>query len=197
MGLSIYYSGRFNKEASLPALIEEVRDIAEIYKWKYRIYEDTFPQNSLGKKIYNNKIYGIHFTPPDCESISISFLSNGRMSSSSHLKFFGKEKDKERKKYLYTLFTKTQFAGPQIHKIIIHLLKYLSNKYLSKFKVLDDGHYWETEDEAILNENFNQYNALLDGFSLALQNFPMKPGKNIEKYFARLLRKINVKRKSQ
>ena len=31
MGLSIHYSGSFKKEASLETMIEEVKDIAEIY----------------------------------------------------------------------------------------------------------------------------------------------------------------------
>lgn len=37
MGLSIHYSGKFNKNASLSDLITEVKDIAETLKWNYKI----------------------------------------------------------------------------------------------------------------------------------------------------------------
>ncbi len=33
MGLTLHYSGKISKDASLPGLIEEVKDIAEIYNW--------------------------------------------------------------------------------------------------------------------------------------------------------------------
>jgi len=49
MGLSIHYSGSFNPKASLQAMIEEVKDIAETYKWKYFVFEDEFPANIIGK----------------------------------------------------------------------------------------------------------------------------------------------------
>ena len=37
MGLSIHYSGSFNNSGSLSEMIEEVKDIAEVFKWKYNI----------------------------------------------------------------------------------------------------------------------------------------------------------------
>ena len=197
MGLTIYYSGSFNKNASLSEMIEEVRDIAKIYKWKYRIYEENFSRNSLGKETFNKKIYGICFTPPECETVSLSFLSNGKMSSSFRLKLYGNAVDEEHKQFLYMLSTKTQFAGVETHKILVHLLKYLSKKYFSEFKVIDEGRYWETGDEKILKENFRQYNELLDGVSSAIQNFPMKSGEKMEEYFERVLKKVHLKKKKK
>ena len=131
MGLSINYSGSFKKEASLEAMIVEVKDIAEIYEWKYTINETRFPKNSFDKIEYDGKLYGISFTPPNSETISLTFLSNGKMCCGARLKFFdNSEKDKM---YLYMLSSKTQYAGSTIHKIIIHLLKYLSQKYFQDF----------------------------------------------------------------
>jgi hypothetical protein len=125
MGLSIYYSGTFNPDASLSSMIEEVKDIAELYKWKYKVFESEFPTNTIGNENYNQEIYGICFAPPQCEPVWICFLSNGKMSSPSHLKFFGKGENKEEKPYLYMLSTKTQYAGIEIHKLIIQLLNIL------------------------------------------------------------------------
>ncbi|OAV65981.1 hypothetical protein Barb6XT_02171 [Bacteroidales bacterium Barb6XT] len=36
MGLCIYYSGRIKNADSLPLLVEEIKDISEIYGWKYQ-----------------------------------------------------------------------------------------------------------------------------------------------------------------
>lgn len=193
MGLSIHYSGSFSKQASLAEMIEEVKDIAEIYKWKYFIYEEQFPLNCLGKETFNKKIYGISFTPTDCETICLSFLSNGKMSSSLRLKYYGKSTNKEEKQYLTMLAVKTQYAGIEAHKLIIHLLKYLSKKYFTNFKLEDEGHYWETGDEKLLKKNFKRYNDLLYNVSYALQNYPVKPTETFEQYFKRVLKQSHSK----
>jgi hypothetical protein len=90
---------------------------------------------------------------------------------------------------------KTQFAGEQVHKIIIHLLEYLSKKYFSDFTVYDEGKYWETKDEKILHKNFEEYNALLKSVSDAIQTQPIKEGETFEKYFERILKQIHSNRK--
>ena len=195
MGLSIHYSGDFKQGASLSSMIEEVRDIAEVYNWKYNIYNDTFIKGALAKKDYNQDIYGISFTPPNCETVSIEFLSNGKMSSSTLLKFYGKNNEKPEHEYLYMLSVKTQFAGIEIHKLIIHLFKYLSKKYFTNFKVVDEGQYWETGDEKILQEMFTRYVDLLDSFSSAIETYPRENNEAFEVYFSRLLSQIQKGRK--
>jgi len=169
-------------------MIEEIKDIAEANEWPYHIFETEFPPNSIGKKKYNDDIYGIFFTPPECETVDLCFLSNGRMSSGINLKFWGNSKKKEEQGYLYMLSVKTQFAGIEIHKLIIHLLKYLSKKYFLDFKVTDEGHYWETGDEKLLAKTFGEYNAFFDEVTTAVETFPMKAGETIEEYFQRILK---------
>ena len=171
-------------------MIEEVKDIAAIYNWEYFIFNDEFPANSFGKAGYNNDIYGICFTPPECETVDLCFLSNGRMSSAANLKFYGNTKNEEEAAYLYMLFTKTQYAGIATHKLIIHLLKYIEKKYLTDFKVIDEGEYWETGDEKLLEENFKRYTDLINGFASSLENYPMEPGESFETYFERLMEHI-------
>ena len=195
MGLTIHYSGRFNEHASLSEMIEEVKDIAEIYNWQYTVYEEQFPSNKFDNDSYTENIYGINFTPPDCETINLCFLSNGRMSSAPNLKFFGNSTDEDYKKYLYMLSVKTQFAGSNVHKLIIHLLKYLCKKYFQEFEVIDEGHYWETEDEKLLEETFEKYNDLLDSVGSALENIPMDSAETFEEYFDRILKIIQGRRK--
>ncbi|MBU0559207.1 MAG: hypothetical protein KJ799_00460 [Bacteroidetes bacterium] len=194
MGLSIHYSGRFNPQTSLKEMIEEVKDIAEIYNWQYTIFDEQFPTNEFDIESYTDIIYGINFTPPDCETINLCFLSNGRMSSPAHLKFFGNSADEDYKKYLYSLSVKTQFAGINIHKLVIHLLKYLSEKYFREFEVIDEGQYWETNDDKLLEETFRRYDYLLDSVGLALENIPIEPDETFEEYFQRILKIIYGKR---
>ena len=94
------------------------------------------------------------------------------------------------------LSVKTQFSGSSVHKLIIHLLKHLSKKYFQEFEVIDEGHYWETEDEKLLEETFKKYNDLLDSVGSALQNIPMASDETFEQYFSRILKIIKGKRKN-
>ena len=193
MGLSLHYNGRFDNPELLQQMIEEVEDIVSIYKWKYAIKHTKFPDGSLKNKIHDNKVYGISFTPPDCETVSICFLSNGRMSCSSLLQFYGDSTDKTSQQYLYMVSVKTQFAGWQTHLFIVGLLKYLSKKYFSEFNVNDEGHYWETNDEEILKQNFSRYTTLLESVSTAFEIFPVNEGETMEKYIERVMTFVSMK----
>jgi len=195
MGLTIHYSGSFNPASSLSAMIEEVKDIAELYKWKYKVFETDFQAGGIGKEEYTQEIYGICFTPPKCETVWISFLSNGKMSSPMHLDFFGKNVKQEERPYLYMLSTKTQYAGVEIHKLIIHLLKYMEAKYLQELTVMDEGHYWETGDEKLLVDTFKKYTELIEQFVSSIEIYPMNPGESYEAYFKRLMMQIRAKKK--
>lgn len=195
MGLTIHYNGRFNPAASLKELIEEVKDIATIYKWKYHVFEEQFAADSLGMESFTQELFGINFTPPKCETVSLSFLSNGRMCSPNSLKLYGETTDETEAGYLYLLFTKTQYAGIEIHKLLVHLLKHISQKYLLEFNVTDEGEYWETGNEELLKEIFDRYNLFTDIFATSLERFPKNPSESFETYFEQLLNYIQQKAK--
>lgn len=196
MGLSIHYSGKFNKNASLSDLISEVKDIAETLKWNYKIYEESLPINKSNNKSYDGKIYGISFTPPECETIPICFLSNYKMSSNVHLKFYGNSESKPENEFLYMLSTKTQFAGISIHMSIIQLFHYLCKReYFEEFDLIDDGEYWESGNERLLEEKFKENSALIDNFSIAVEAIPLKSDESFKKYFERILKIIDERDK--
>src|SRR3990170_930519 len=115
MGLTFHYSGSFKKEASLPELISEVKDIAEINEWKYNIYKSQFNGIDFGKDTFDNNLYGISFDPPQSEPVWICFLSNGKLSTPHLVKFYGKTENQKDRKNLYLVSTKTQHAGVQTH----------------------------------------------------------------------------------
>lgn len=79
MGLSIHYQGNFKDAKDLPLMIEEVVDIAKANHWEYFIFENEFPNSAFTQKPNKEKLYGICVTPPECEMVSFSFLSNGKM----------------------------------------------------------------------------------------------------------------------
>ena len=191
MGLSIHYNGRFNPAASLPSMIEEVSDIAEVYKWKYTVCETEFESENLGKETFNDKIYGIILSPPGCEPVCLCFLSNGRMSAPWDLELWGNSEDKEEKKYLHMVSTKTQYAGMQVHLTVIQMLKYLTQKYFSEFELSDEGGYWETGDINVLTESFKRYNDLMDAFAEMLETKTPNKGETLEDYFMRVIKQIH------
>ena len=187
MGLSIHYKGSFRESASLSKMVNEVKDIMEVRKWEYNIYQDEFPNDYNLKNSYNENIYGISFTPPECETVSLCFLSNRKMSSPVLLKFYEKTSYKPEQEYLYMLSVKTQFAGVEIHKFIIELFRYLQKQeYFETLEIIDEGKYWETRDENLLQDIFKQNVNLLDNFSLVIESIPKKNGESYEKYFERL-----------
>ena len=194
MGLSFHYSGRIANPDLLSDLIDEIEDIAKVYRWKYNIYERYFQENTIGKPDYNQNIYGITFTPTDCETISVSFLSNGRMSSRSHLIFWGHTPEQPEREYLYMLSVKTQYAGAELHMFIIQLFRYLNTKYFTDFKLSDEGQYWETNDETILKTTFKRYTDFINGFASTLESHPTIFGEDIESYLNRLLKILQDKR---
>ncbi len=172
--------------------VKELKDIAENLNWDFFIFEDKFPENALDKEEYDKKnLYGISLSPPKCEPVNVCFLSNGKMSAPLNLQLWANPKGKEEKKYLYMIATKTQFAGIEIHKMIIHLFKYVEKKYLTNFKLTDEGYYWETMDENKLQKRFNEYNRILDMTELGLKTIPKEQNESYEKYFERLVKIIN------
>lgn len=190
MGLSFHFSGRLAKPEHLPELIDEVCEIAKINHWEYHIFERQFTENTFGKSEYNQNIYGISFTPPGCETVPICFLSNGRMSSFLHLEFHGETAQQPESNYLYMLAVKTQYAGMGTHLFIIQLFRYLNTKYFADFNLTDEGGYWETNDIEVLKANFKKYDAIMSGFSSALECIPMKPEELLEEYFDRLIKVV-------
>ncbi len=197
MGISIHYSGRIANKQQLPALIDEVEEIAKAQAWEYEIFERNFPDENLSYERDNN-IYGIDFTPKGSEPVSICFLSTGEISCIMLLALWGKyetestfetqtetfghdgsyDYDTETitmdkafyEKMLRMVSVKTQYAGPHMHAKIIQVLRHISNKYLTDFTLTDETEYWETGNEEELIKSFNKLNFLLNSFATSLQN---------------------------
>jgi hypothetical protein len=181
MGLSIHYSGYIIKYSLTDKLMEETADICNSLAWKYHLIEDK-------------KFKGIIFSPTECEPICLCFMKNRRMCSPITWQF----RDSFKKsgldaELLYTTSTKTQFAGFDVHVAVIKLLRYLSEKYFSEFKLTDEGNYWETNDKKILKKQFDRYNFLLDAVADVLSNMKPVPGETPETLADRIERILRKK----
>ncbi len=191
MGLSIYYDGKLKSPASLPFLIEEVKDVAEVHNWKYTIFKDTFPNKTFTAK-FSNDVFGITFSPPKSEPVCLCFTSHGHLIS-PWLFEFDLNNGLEKEDISLGVFTKTQYAGVGAHKIIIDLFRYLSEKYFKEFKMIDESGYWETGDVKIMKSTFKRYNDLMDDFGLALETISKKRGESVENYLLRVMEEIHKK----
>lgn len=191
MGLSIHYNGYLKKAELLPDLIQEVKDVAEVYGWKYGIYNTNFPDNQFSTETNFEEFYGISFTPTNCETISFVFLSNGRMICPVRVKFSDDSEREKTDSWVYTNSVKTQFAGVVTHQLLILFFRYLNDKYFRDFEMSDESYYWETNDEKKMKEQFKRYDALLDNFVLAFETFPIQKEEEITTYFERLMKHIN------
>ena len=172
-------------------MIEEVIDVSKVYGWKYKVYNTHFPNNSFESFQSFDNIYGISFTPTECETVCITLLSNGTMVSPAHILFFANSEDETQRSYIYSISVKTQFAGVFVHLLLIRLFKYLNDKYFDCFKLDDESMYWETGDENLMRERFKIYDNMLDNIILSTQTFPIEPNENIGDYFERLMKHID------
>ena len=50
----------------------------------------------------------------------------------------------------------------------------LSQKYFQDYELTDEGNYWETGDESILEKNFKTYNDLVDGVAHSIKNYSIQ-----------------------
>ncbi len=82
-----------------------------------------------------------------------------------------------------------------MHQLIIHIFKYLNDKYFDDFQLQDESGYWETGDEGLMRKKFNEYDALIDNFALSIQTFPLKPGESLTSYFERMIRHVDSLKK--
>ena len=167
MGLSIHYNGIIKDGSLIPKLVDEVKDICNSLQWKYHLFDDVL-------------VKGICFSPPECEPLFFTFSKSGVLCSPVLLQYDIHPAT--------TISVKTQFAGMDVHKAVIKLLKHLKANYFSEFELSDEGYYWETGDETILKKRFREYEFLLDTVCEALQDLISMPGETAETLADRLER---------
>jgi hypothetical protein len=83
---------------------------------------------------------GVTFLPShDCEPLEFNFDENGSIES----------------------WVKTQFAGAEVHIQIIDFLAQISSHF-SALTIDDEEEFWETHNQEILQDHFDQITAVLE-----------------------------------
>lgn len=193
MGLSLHYRGKLKNAPSLQSLIEEAVDFAKIEQWDFFVFEEQFKNDSFSESIDTENLYGVMLIPPKSEPLCLSFLSNGRMVGLMNFNVLRMNAAID-DLMLYTISTKTQFTTVSNHKKIVLFLDHISQNYLTDFECSDEGYFWETRDETLLEKTFEKYTQIIDNFSSSLEMIPMEDGETIEEY---LIRIANVTAKNQ
>lgn len=184
MGLSIHYTGRIKHPGFINSLVKEVGEICQELDWKNQV-------------IHNGDIQGISFSPEGSEPVFLTFNSEGRTLSPVNFMVRDIYDDDGKEDLLFVTSTKTQFAGPETHIVLIKLLKYISSKYLKDFTMTDESYYWETGNEKLLFQQFKRYNDALNFVTNALEDLPVVPSETPESLMDRIERILFEKLKAK
>ena len=144
MGVTIYFEGQLNNEAAYQELVRVASSVADAEGWQIETIasgevtllrvRDEQDWNYTGP--VNGIIIYVH---EDCDPVRLEFDRN-----------------------LYVQeFTKTQFAGVQIHLKVLKLLKAIE-PFFRNLTVEDDGEWWETQDTANLEEHMARVQKVID-----------------------------------
>ncbi len=158
MGLTIHYEGHLENESAYGDLILMCRAFAEDEFWPTESISE--PHKTIERIIanddsdieeevilYEGPTKGVRLYPhPECEPFTLEF----------GIDLFCQD------------YTKTQFAGPSVHRKVIDLLTKI--KYLfSDLKVDDESDYWDERSETNLDQSFERAN---EAITEALQQYP-------------------------
>jgi hypothetical protein len=151
MGVTIHYEGQLKSLDALDELLARTRVFAEEQYWTFEIIDDVHkrlerfiadddPELDGEEQVYEGPVQGIRLLPhPDCEPFTLEF--------DSHLFFQD--------------YTKTQFAGASIHRKLVELLGDLEPLFAT-LKVMDEGEYWTSRDENLLQDHFKQIEEVIN-----------------------------------
>lgn len=153
MGLSIFYSGHIRDVSLIPALVDEVCDICDGLQWRCEIFEPSIKY----------PLSGVVFCPPGSEEIWLTFLHDGCLANPASL-------------YDITgsclllpdnivVDSMVQYAGPDAHMKLMHMLRYLSNKYFRYLNVTDESEYWKTGDPEKCRDWFLMFDSWMRNMS--------------------------------
>lgn len=177
MGVSIHYRGRINNTDQLPALREELMNIASRIGWQYWILDEDWHVPVSAVLTHSEQaceikghlgLKGIQLKPTgQSEPLDFFFDSDGNLRSSMNVVLI---QDGILALDDAWISVKTQFLSAQTHVLIIGLLKYIKTNYISNLDVMDEGEYWETGNYRILEEKMRLIEEKLDYVSSKLSS---------------------------
>jgi len=189
MGVTIHYGGSLKSINLLDNLIDEMVDISDANNWKYRIIDSRKQINVEGNEELPH-LKGISFGPDEAESIWFTFIESGQLISPM-VAMFQQHEPEQTKDMIHHAFTKTQSAGPDFHIKIVKIMKFVSNKYFSKWNVKDESQYYETENREHLVECMGAIDrsiaALNEAFEVHGESMSNKSEEEIKDFIGQVL----------
>jgi hypothetical protein len=143
LGITIHFEGKLRNERCLSEAVPIAEEYANKLKWPWETIDEvevTLPRVRDEKDWdYTGPVRGIALFPhEDCEPVRLQFDSD-----------------------LYVQeYTKTQFAGPEIHIAVVTLLRSLEPLF-EQLEIVDEGEYWDGSDAQRLR-------SLIDGCNEAI-----------------------------
>ena len=113
MGISVHYKGRINDPVNIDSLIDEISDICEDMKWEYTIIEKE--ENDIDHPPVKGIVFSIH---EGCEMVGFIFDKKGYLRSPISIPYYEENDDNQ-----LVVSVKTQFSSPDIHIVLIKLLR--------------------------------------------------------------------------
>jgi hypothetical protein len=156
MGVTIHFEGQLKDEAAYHQLLDAVISMAKAKGWSTEAIESKVTALSRVRDEqdwdYVGPVRGIAISiAEDCDPVRLEF---------------------DRDLYVQE-FTKTQFAGAQVHLKVLDLLKALK-LFFRDLKVEDEGEYWETENLQRLTEHMNRAQKAIEAELKKYPNGQMK-----------------------
>ena len=186
MGLSIHYWGKIKDYNLIDAMTAEIEDICKSLDWPYQVFDtkkSKLKSGETAEKYTPHDVKGISFTPPESETVFLTFLPDAIVVSPLKLIYYDPATNDL---MIEVVHTKTQFAGPDTHIAILKLLHYIKEKYFESFELDDEGNYWEKWDEKGLLSQFARYNFILEKVSNALADVKLASGESDESLAERI-----------
>jgi len=154
LGITIHFQGKLKNQLMINSLIDELIDISETMEWKWHSLDEDWSKPATARFSLNKNgieisgtlaLKGIQINlHPDCEPLFIYYDREGNLRTPASVALLNEGKIKPGDIYISV---KTQFAPPDVHISIVKLLKYLKKQYMHNLKVIDEGNYWNMEDE--------------------------------------------------
>ncbi len=186
MSVTLHYKGCLKSAKLVQPLLDELTDLASEAGWKLRRIEPNALEDHGGSVLHvqgltlsvHEKMDPVTFVFDESGCLvnllflsSLSIYDQQRQEQTAEVVLIDEAGNVTRQDaddfmdfdlMLRTVFCKTQFAGPQAHIVLCHLLRYLGKKYFRNLEVIDEAEYWETGEVGKLIERMNIIKAALD-----------------------------------
>jgi len=160
MGVTIHYRGKLADTGQIKKISDELITVAEKMNWGVDFPWDkpatatlvTVGEKSIARIKGHLPLKGVSLTPEGADSLRVFFDPQGNLRDPINLILIMEGTLKPEDAWV---FTKAQFASPEMHIQIVGLLKYLKKHHIPDLEVHDEGGHiseFSAEEVALMIE---------------------------------------------